>query len=185
MTLSPAPARAVPACAITMLMRFEGLHDGDKKTPNLFEPQADPIGIYTVGYGYALFENGRPVKDKERAYRIWRARWPLGMNLADAKALLQATAQDVCNRVVRLFPGHPLTDAELGALVSLAYNIGVGEVGGAADFADSTVRARLLNGDRKGAADAFRMWVKAGGKTLPGLVSRREDERRMFLGGAL
>lgn len=185
MTTNLAPARVVPACAPAMLERFEGLHDGDKKTPNLLEPQADPIGIYTVGYGYALFENGRPVKDKERAYRIWRARWPHGMTLADAKALLLATAQDVCNRVVSLFPGKALTDWELGALVSLAYNIGVGEEGGAPDFADSTVRRRLLNGDRKGAADAFRMWVKAEGKTLPGLVKRREDERRVFLGGAL
>ena len=180
-----APARVVPACALVMLERFEGLHDGDKKTPNLLEPQADPIGIYTVGYGYALFENGKPVKDKERAYRIWRARWPHGMTLVDAKALLLATAQDVCNRVVRLFPGKALADHELAALVSLAYNIGVGEVGGAADFADSTVRARLLNGDRKGAADAFLMWKMAGGKVLAGLVTRREAERRVFLGGAL
>lgn len=185
MTTNLAPARVVPACALAMLKRFEGLHDGDKKTPNLLEPQADPIGIYTVGYGYALFANGRPVKDKERAYRIWRARWPLGMTLADADALLAATAQDVCNRVVRLLPGKALTDGELGAMVSLAYNIGVGEVGGAADFADSTVRARLLNGDRQGAADAFRMWKFAGGKVLAGLVARREEERRVFLGGAL
>jgi lysozyme len=180
-----ASARDVPALALVMLERFEGLHDGDKKTPNLLEPQADPIGIYTVGYGYALFENGKPVKDKERAYRIWRARWPLGMTLTDAKALLRLTAQDVCDRVVRLFPGKALGDAELAALVSLAYNIGVGEVGGAADFADSTVRRKLLNGDRRGAADAFRMWKMADGKVLPGLVTRREDERRVFLGGAL
>ena len=180
-----APPRVVPACALIMLERFEGLHDGDKKTPNLLEPQADPIGIYTVGYGYALFENGKPVKDKERAYRIWRARWPHGMAMADAKALLLVTAQDVCNRVVALLPGRALADWELGALVSLAYNIGVGEVGGVADFADSTVRRRLLNGDRKGAADAFGMWIKADGKTLAGLVTRRAIEARVFLGGAL
>jgi lysozyme len=180
-----ASARGVPALTLTMLERFEGLHDGDKKTPNLLEPQADPIGIYTVGYGYALFENGKPVKDKERAYRIWRARWPHGMTLADAKALLRATAQDVCDRVLRLLSGVTLSDGELSALICLAYNIGVGEVGGVADFADSTVRHKLLASDRRGAADAFRMWVKAAGKTLPGLVTRREDERRVFLGGAL
>lgn len=178
-----AVARVVPDLALVMLERFEGLHDGDKKTPNLLEPQPDPIGIYTVGYGYALFENGRPVKDKERAYRIWRARWPLGMTLVDAKALLRATAQEICDRVVRLFPGTVLTDHELSALICLAYNIGVGEEGGAPDFADSTVRKRLLKGDRKGAADAFRMWIKADGKVLGGLITRREDERRVFLGG--
>lgn len=185
MTTNLASARVVPGCAIVMLERFEGLHDGDKKTPNLLEPQADPIGIYTAGYGFALFENGKPVKDRERAYRIWRARWPHGMTLADAKTLLRATAQDVCNRILRLLPGVSLTDAELGALVSLAYNIGVGEEGGVADFADSTVRARLLKGDRRGAADAFRMWNRGGGRVIAGLANRREDERRVFLGGAL
>lgn len=184
MTATTTAVRAVPALALTMLERFEGLHDGDKKTPNLLEPEADPIGIYTVGYGYALFVNGKPVKDRETAYRIWRARWPHGMNIADAKALLRATAQDVTDKVLRLLLGARLTDGELSALVCLAYNIGVGEVGGAADFADSTVRRKLLAGDRQGAADAFRMWVKAGGKTLNGLVRRREDERRVFLGGA-
>lgn len=178
------PSRAVPACALSLIKRFEGLHDGDKKTPNLLEPQADPIGIYTVGWGYALFVNGKPVRDRETAYRIWRQRWPLGMTRADADALLGEVAQEVSDKVVRLFPVMPLTDDRLGAMVSLAYNIGVGEEGGAADFADSSVRRRLIAGDLTGAADAFRMWRFAGGKELAGLVTRREAERAVFLGRA-
>jgi len=174
--------RPVPACALVVLPRFEGLHDGDKRTPNLLEPQADPIGIYTVGYGYALFDRGRPVKDRETAYRIWRTRWSHGMTIADAVALLRNTAQDVSNGILKLLPKVLLAEHELGALVSLAYNIGVGEVGGAADFADSTVRRKILAGDRRGAADAFRMWKFADGQVLPGLVSRREQERALFLG---
>ncbi|MGH1558034.1 glycoside hydrolase family protein [Caulobacter segnis] len=67
-------------------------------------------------------------------------------------------------------------------MVSLAYNIGVGEVGGGPDFADSSVRRRLIAGDLAGAADAFRMWRFAGGRELPGLVARREAERAVFLG---
>lgn len=173
-------ARPVPACAIDLLTKWEGLHDGDKTTPILLEPQADPIGIYTVGYGYALFENGKPVKDKARALAIWKARWPNGFTKADAVTLLHEVAQDVCNRVLRLVT-VPVNDHELGALVSLSYNIGVGEVGGASDFADSTVRKKLLAGDRQGAADAFRLWKYAGGKVLQGLVNRREDERALFL----
>lgn len=175
--------RPVPACALALIQRFEGLHDGDKKTA-ILEPQADPIGIYTVGWGYALFVDGKPVKDRETAYRLWRKRWPGGLTRVEADQLLAQVAQEVCDKIMRLLPGRAPTDAQLGAMVSLAYNIGVGEIGGAADFADSTVRRKFLAGDLAGAADAFRMWVKAGGKTLPGLVNRREAERTVFLGKA-
>jgi len=178
-------SRKVPACGLELIKRFEGLHDGDKATPLLLEPQADPVGIYTVGWGYALFQNGKAVTDKALALKIWKERWPSGFTRADADALLATVAQDVCNRVLRLLPNLTLSDNELGALVSLAYNIGVGEEGGADDFADSTVRKRLLAGDRKGAADAFMMWNKGrvNGKlvVLAGLDNRRKAERALFL----
>ena len=103
---------------------------------------------------------------------------------ADADALLRADAQAVCDKVVALFPRTPLTDPQLGAITSLAYNIGVGEVGGGPDFADSSVRRKLIAGDIKGAADAFRLWRFAGGRELPGLVARRDAERAVFLGQA-
>lgn len=180
----PTPsARGVPACALALIKRFEGLHDGDRVTAVL-EPQADPVGIYTVGWGHALFAGGKPVRDRETAHRLWRARWPAGMVRADADALLKVDAQGVCDKVVALFPRTPLTDGQLGAMVSLAYNIGVGEVGGGPDFADSSVRRKLIAGDVAGAADAFRLWRFAGGRELPGLVARRKAERAVFLGHA-
>lgn len=177
----PPPARrAVPTCALDLIKRFEGLHDGDRRTPILLEPQPCPAGIYTVGWGYALFENGKPVRAPAQAMRIWRDRWRVGFTRADADALLRSVAQVVCDDVVRLCP-VALNDHELGALVSLAYNIGVGEPGGAADFADSTVRRKLLAGDRKGAAEAFALWKYAGGRVLAGLVNRRAAEAALFL----
>jgi lysozyme len=36
-------------------------------------------------------------------------------------------------------------------------------------------------GDWEGAADAFLLWNKGGGKVLPGLDKRRKDERALFL----
>ena len=107
--------RALPACALALVQRFEGLHDGDRKTPLVLEPQADPIGIYTVGWGYALFDKGRAVKDRETAYRIWRARWPGGLMRVEADALLRQVAQAVCDKVVGLLPGLAPTDGQLGA----------------------------------------------------------------------
>lgn len=177
--------RPVPACALTLIKRFEGLHDGDKKTPILLEPQRCPAGIYTVGWGYALFHNGQPVRDQALAMKIWRKRWPRGFTLKDADDLLLRTAQEVCDRVCRLMLGVELSDSELGALVCLAYNIGVGEVGGSPDFADSSVRRLILAGERYAAADAFRMWrmgtVDGRKVVLQGLVNRREAERELFL----
>lgn len=69
------------------------------------------------------------------------------------------------------------TQQQFDAMTSLAYNIGT------AGFAGSTV-ARLHNaGDYAGAADAFRMWVKSQGQTLPVLQQRREKERGVYLNG--
>ncbi len=67
---------------------------------------------------------------------------------------------------------------ELGALTSLAYNIGIGA------FRNSTLLKTLNKGDKKAAAIQFGRWVKAGGKTMQGLVNRRADERRVFEGKA-
>jgi lysozyme len=35
-------------------------------------------------------------------------------------------------------------------------------------------------GDFEGAAEAFMMWTKAGGRELPGLVKRRKHEKEMY-----
>lgn len=64
---------------------------------------------------------------------------------------------------------------EFDAMVSLAYNIGV------AGFKRSSVLKRLNKGDRTGAARAFHMWNRGGGRVLKGLVSRRAREAALFL----
>jgi lysozyme len=69
----------------------------------------------------------------------------------------------------------PVTDNQLGALTSLAYNIGVGA------FSKSTLLIKLNAGDYAGAADQFLAWKKAGGKVMQGLLNRRQDERKVFL----
>lgn len=70
----------------------------------------------------------------------------------------------------------PLAQHEFDALVSFAFNVGSGA------FRGSELLKKLNSGDRKGAADEFRDWTKAGGKRLQGLVNRREGERAQFLG---
>lgn len=73
----------------------------------------------------------------------------------------------------------PPTDHQLGALVSLAYNIGNAALKG------SSVLRSHNRGDTQAAARAFGLWNKArvNGvlKVLPGLTSRRAAEAALYL----
>lgn len=71
----------------------------------------------------------------------------------------------------------PVTQGQAVALGDFVFNAGCGAFGG------STLLKKLNAGDCKGAAAEFGRWVKSNGKTLPGLVKRREAEARLFLEG--
>lgn len=79
--------------------------------------------------------------------------------------------------VLRCTPGLRDRPDQLAAAVSLAYNIGTGA------YCGSTVARRFNAGDLRGGCDAFLLWVKAGGRTVQGLVNRRRDERAICLRG--
>ena len=91
---------------------------------------------------------------------------------ADARFLDDLTKfGDGVDRLVRV----PLTDNQFAALVSFAYNVGLGALAG------STLLRKLNAGDYQGAADQLPRWKKGGGRVLPGLVRRRAAERELFL----
>ena len=116
-----------------------------------------PAGIPTIGYGRTT-----GVK--------------LGQTIAQAQADAWVVEEyDAFEAKVRRIVTVPLTANQLGALVSFAYNLGVGAL------ASSTL-LRLLNaGDYKGAAAQFAQWNKAGGRVLAGLTKRRAAEAALFL----
>lgn len=64
---------------------------------------------------------------------------------------------------------------QLMAMVSLAYNIGLG------NFARSTVLKAHNRGDFAAAGRAFHLWNKANGEVMDGLVIRRAQEAEMYL----
>jgi lysozyme len=68
-----------------------------------------------------------------------------------------------------------LTQGQFDGLVSFSFNVGLGTL------QRSTLRQKVLRGDFDGAADEFLKYTKAGGKVLKGLVTRRNDERALFL----
>lgn len=68
----------------------------------------------------------------------------------------------------------PVNENEFSALVSFAYNVGLGALG------KSTLLA-LINRDKGSPELEFAKWTRGGGKVLPGLVKRRAEEKALFL----
>ena len=120
-------------------------------------------GKLTVGYGFTDFD----IPDLRPGYTIDKAR---------AEQMLP----DLINR--KYGPSVldkvkvPLNDQQYSALTSLVYNIGP------KNFEESTLLRKLNAGDFEGAAEQFKVWNKAGGKTLEGLVKRRGAEEALFKG---
>jgi lysozyme len=121
-----------------------------------------PAGVLTIGYGHTSAAGAPKVTP--------------GMKISheEASEILVRDLVKYESAVTRALTRTP-NEHQFSAMVSLCYNIGPGA------FAKSSV-VRLFNaGDVAGAADAFTMWNKAGGKVLQGLVNRRKDERALFL----
>jgi lysozyme len=130
---------------------------------NVLTAYKDSVGILTIGTGHTSAAGAPTVTAGMR------------ITAAESDAILSrdlAKFEASVSNAVRV----PLNQNEFDALVSLAFNIG----GGA--FAGSTLVRKLNAGDPAGAANQFLVWNKAGGKALKGLSTRREAERKQFLG---
>lgn len=128
-------------------------------------PYNDAAGHATIGFGHLLHHG--PVTDADR--KEWGT-----ISREKGLALL---AQDVraAEQAVHRFVTADLTQAQFDALVSFAFNVG------ARALQTSTLLRKVNACDRRGAADEFLRWTRAGGRELPGLVTRRKSERALFL----
>jgi len=139
---------------VSLVKEFEGKR---------LEAYPDPVGIWTIGYGHSEHApfGPKPVK---------------GMKISEAEAEdLLRKGLDHFGEGVRKLLTRPANENEFGAMVSLAYNIGLGA------FAKSTCLRRFNAGDTAGAAEALQWFNKAGGKVLNGLVRRRGAEAELML----
>ena len=154
-----------PRC-IEMLKHHEGVR---------MRPYQCPALIWSVGVGHVIDPSHAAVKHEERRSLPIPAGWDRTLTMDEVDAIL---AQDLARferGVARLCPAALGHQGQFDALVSFAFNVGLG------NLQRSSIRMRYNRGDIEGAADAFLMWTKAAGKVLPGLVKRRNDERSMFL----
>ena len=145
---------SVNQATIDLIKRFEGCK---------LTAYQDIVGIWTIGYGTTAMAG-------------------LGIEPAKGMTITHERAEDLLRQGVEKFATTvdamittKVNQNERGACVCLAYNIGPNA------FAKSTVLRELNVGHKDKAAAAFRMWNKAGGEVIKGLVNRREAEIKLFL----
>lgn len=164
MSLEQVAAKAgVTVPTIKLVAEFEGCLK--RVGPDQYGPYPCPAGVPTIGLGTTVYnETGQPVRMSDRPITRARAEELLAYDLAKKYA-----------PAVRQSARKLQTVNQYGACVSFAYNCGT------AAFKRSTLCWLINQGQYAKAADEFRKWTRGGGRVLPGLVRRREAERKMFL----
>ena len=147
-------------------------------------PYLCPAHIWTIGYGHVLYQEQirlPVVRVPDKHTPMIRSEYPLKpednrvWSKEEINELFRVDVESFERGVLRLVPGCVGHQGRFDALVSFAFNAGLG------NLQRSTIRMKANRGDWEGAADAFMAWVKGGGRVLPGLVKRREAEIALFL----
>ena len=157
-----------------LMHRYEGFRS---------RPYLCPAHIHTIGYGHVLYQEQirLPMVRKEGYTGLIRKEYPLKpednrvWTKEEINELFRVDVENFERGVLRLVPGCVGRQGSFDALVSFAFNAGLG------NLQRSTIRIKANRGDWEGAAEAFMAWVKGGGKVLPGLVKRRQAEKALFL----
>lgn len=147
------------------------------------KPYLCPATIWTIGYGHVLYQDQirLPVIRKEGYTGQLRGDYPL--KAEDSRVWTKPEVEELFRSdigtfergVLRLVPGVDQHQGAFDALVSFAYNAGLG------NLQRSQIRIKANRGEWEKAADHLMDWTKGGGKVLPGLVKRRQAERALFL----
>lgn len=133
----------------------------------------DPIGLLTIGVGHLLTKT--EIAEGVLMLGNIEVDWTKGLTQIDCMRLLDQDC-DPCELVVNTVVKRKLTQAQFDSLVSFCFNCGTSA------FRRSTL-LKVLNskGEPSEIRREFMRWTKAGGKTLPGLMKRRQDEAIAFL----
>jgi lysozyme len=135
---------------ISLIRRFEGLR---------LQVYRDAAGYLTAGYG-RLLPKGTLLHEYE-AITLTDAEWWLQEDIA--------TAERRAERAAAL----PLDQYQVDALVSFCFNLGAPRPG-------SALLRLLREGPLEDVPRVLRLYVKAAGRVLPGLVKRREVEAHLW-----
>jgi lysozyme len=147
------------------------------------KPYRCSAAIWTVGWGHAMYADqlNLPNVRKEGYTGLIRSDYQLKgednrvWSKDELVNLFKVDIDTFERGVLRLSPTLASHQSKFDAVVSFAYNAGLG------NYQRSTIRMKVNRGDWEGAAEAFMSWTKAGGKEVAGLVKRRKAEVALFL----
>ena len=114
-------------------------------------------GVWTIGYGHTEGVREGDVCTEEQAKK-----WLID-DIRETQTLLAH------------YVNAPVSEGEFVALVSLAFNVGVGAL------MKSKLLRKLNSGDRDSAAEEFLDFDLANGQKVAGLTRRRKAEHDLFL----
>lgn len=137
-----------PALAAGFISQFEGCSLAAYKCP---------AGVLTIGYGHT-----KGVSEGDTCTQEQADAWLID-DVKETQTLLAH------------YVNVPVSEGEFVALVSLAFNVGVGAL------MKSKLLRKLNSGDREGAAEEFLDFDLANGRKMAGLTRRRKAEHDLFL----
>ena len=139
---------------IEMIKTFEGFRSA---------PYKCSAGVPTIGYGATFYPGGKKVTMTDPSITEEKAVELLANMLVSFEKYVDSYCRDDINQ------------NQFDALVSFAYNLGP------ANLKSSTLLKKVnANPEDETITAEFMKWVKAGGKTLKGLVRRREAEANLY-----
>lgn len=142
---------------------LKGLNIIKKYESLKLKPYLCPAGVPTIGWGSTYYEDGTRVRLTDAPISKERA-----------EELLTNTAS-VFEKAVDSFTRDDINQSQFDALVSFAYNVGVGNL----------KKSTLLRKVNKNPSDVtiakeFLKWNMANGKVLLGLTRRRQEESKLY-----
>jgi lysozyme len=139
---------------IDLIKSFEGFRAA---------PYKCSAGVPTIGYGATFYPGGKKVTMSDASITEEQAVDLLANMLISFEKYVDSYCVDT------------ITQNQFDALVSFAYNLGP------ANLKSSTLLKKVnANPNDESIRLEFMKWVKAGGKTLTGLVRRREAEANLY-----
>lgn len=162
---------------LAIISHFEGEYNprcGWVPSLRCYKPYIDAVGIPTIGLGSIAYPNGQRVTMSDHPITVEQAYEYMNFELDEKEDAVTRMATKA---------GLILSQCQFDALVSMAYNCGVGilEPG-------TSLRTALITKDMRKIEIAMNLYCKGTVKkwgirrkvTLPGLVRRRRSEFTLF-----
>ena len=139
-----------------MKISLEGLSLIKKFEGCKLEAYKCSAGVWTIGYGHTTGVKEGDVCTQEEAEKLLRG------DIFNFEEYVQDSVK------------VDLDQSQFDALVAWTFNLGPG------NLRSSTMLKKLNNGEYESVPFEMRRWNKAGGKTLDGLIRRRQAESLLF-----